>query len=95
MKRWVDENWKDEGFVGPMLPEEQETGRELVLPENAYNLSGSKQDIYIKNHEDEDKTLAERMNEESDYSTEEKKRKFIHGKFQIDENEISNQDKKT
>ena len=29
----VEENWKNEELVESMLPEEQEAGRELVLPE--------------------------------------------------------------
>jgi len=77
VKEQEEENWKDEGFVESMLPEEQEAGWELVLPDNGYNLSGSIQAI-----------------QESDNSTEEKKRKFIHEKFQIDENKIWNQDEK-
>ena len=52
--------------------------------------------IYIKNHEDDVKTLAEAMNyiQESDYPTEESKKKFICESFKIDENEILNQDEK-
>ncbi len=46
--------------------------------------------INMKNHEDEDETLAETINsiQESDNSTEENKRKFTHEKFQRDENEM-------
>jgi len=33
----VEENWKKEELVEYMLPEEQEAGQELVLPENDYN----------------------------------------------------------
>ena len=44
--------------------------------------------INTKNHEDE--TLVETMNsmQDPDYSTDENKRKFIHEKFQRDENEM-------
>ena len=38
VKKQVGEDWKGEGFVGAMPPEEQEAGWELVLPENDYNL---------------------------------------------------------
>ena len=40
-----------------MPPEKQESGRKLVLPENAYNLSGSVQVIYIENHANEEVEL--------------------------------------
>ena len=52
--------------------------------------------IYIKNHEDDVKTLAEAMNyiQESDYPTEESKKKFICESFKIDENEVLKQDEK-
>ena len=45
--------------------------------------------IYIKNHEDDVKTLAEAMN-----YIQESKKKFICESFKIDENEILNQDEK-
>ena len=79
-----------------MLPEEQEAGQELVLPENDYNLSGSIPAIDMKNHEDEDKTLAGKMKDiqESYHPTEESKNKFICESFKTDENEILNQDEK-
>ena len=79
-----------------MLPEEQEAGRELVLPENDYNLSGSIPAIDMKNHEDEDKTLAGKMKDiqESYHPTEENKKKLIRESFKKDENEILNQDEK-
>ena len=72
-----EENWKDEEFVESMLPEEQEAGRELVHPENDYNLSGSLRAIYLKAHASEDKILEETMNSilESSYSTEEKQKR--------------------
>ena len=52
--------------------------------------------IYIKNHEDDVKTLAEAINyiQESDYPTEESKSKIICKSFKIDKNEILNQDEK-
>ena len=37
----VEGNWKGEGFVESMLPEEQESGQKLILPENANTLSSS------------------------------------------------------
>ena len=45
--------WKGEGFVESIPPEEQEAGRKLVLSENAYNLTGSVQAIYMENHTEE------------------------------------------
>ena len=79
-----------------MLPEEQEAGQELVLPENDNNQSGSIPAIYLENHEDDDKTLEEAMKyiQESDYPTEESKSKIICKSFKIDKNEILNQDEK-
>ena len=35
----------------------KEAIRKLVLPENAYNLSGSVQAIFVENHVEEDKEL--------------------------------------
>ena len=37
----VEGDWKGEGFVESMLPEEQESGQKLILPENANTLSSS------------------------------------------------------
>jgi len=37
----VEGDWRGEGFEESLEPEEQDSGRKLVLPENAYNLSGS------------------------------------------------------
>ena len=108
--------------------EEQEKGRNILLPENAYNLSGSVQAIYVENHEnqklgtihsmridkqawikeelrgstapdlDEEEVCdsQETVNsiQESDFSTEESKIKFIKDSFKIDENEILNRDAK-
>jgi len=39
---------RGEGFVESMLPEEQESGQKLILPENAYTLSGSVKAIYAE-----------------------------------------------
>ena len=103
----------------------------MVLPENAYNLTGSVQAIYVENHAEEDVEICvgqkigrihslqidkeawlkaelgsenitevssedqlEGINEvhESEYDTEEKKRRFIKESFQIDENEILHRD---
>jgi len=33
--------------------DEQEKGRRVLLPENAYDLSGSVQAVYVENHADE------------------------------------------
>ena len=46
-------NWTGEGVVESLPLEEQEKGRNLLLPENAYNLSGSVQAIYVENHAEE------------------------------------------
>ena len=46
----VEENWRGEGFVESFEPEEQDSGRKLVLPENEYNLSESMQAVYVENH---------------------------------------------
>jgi len=103
----------------------------LVLPENAYNLSGSIQAVYVENHAEEDVEICvgqrlgripslqidkeawvkaelggenimevrsedqtEEINsvQESEYATEESKRRFIKESFKIDENEILNRD---
>ena len=37
----VEGDWRGKGFVISMSPEEQESGRKLVFPENTYSLSGS------------------------------------------------------
>ena len=116
--------------------EEQEKGRNILLTENAYNLSGSLQAIYVENHAEECVELCvwqklgtihimcidkqawikeelrgstepdldeeevcdsqETVNsiQESDFPTEESKRKFIKDSFKIDENEILNRDAK-
>ena len=56
-----------------MLPEEQESGQEIMLQENTHNLPGSIQAICMQEHENENKTLAEMMNpvQKSEYPTEE------------------------
>ena len=46
-------DWKGQGFVESIPLEEQEAGRKLILPENAYNLSGSVQAVYMENHAEE------------------------------------------
>ena len=46
-------NWTGEGVVESLPLEEQEKGRNILLPENAYNLSGSVQAIYVENHAEE------------------------------------------
>ena len=129
-------NWTGEGVVESLPLEEQEKGRNIFLPENAYNLSGSVQAIYVENHAEECVELCvgqklgtihsmcidkqawikeelrgstaldldeeevynpqETVNsmQESDFPTEESKRKFIRDSFKIDENEILNRDAK-
>ena len=46
-------NWTGAGVVESLLLEDQEKGRNILLPENAYNLSGSVQAIYVENHAEE------------------------------------------
>ena len=129
-------DWKGQGFVESIPLEEQETGRKLILPENAYDLSGSVQAVYVENYteecvevcvgqrlgiihsllidkaawlkvelqggsesevsDDEEEVTSETINtmQESDYPTEESKRKFIRESFKIDENEMLNRDEK-
>ena len=129
-------NWKGAGVVESLPLEDQEKGRKVLLPENAYDLSGSIQAVYVENHADEsvelyvgqklgtihsmciDKqawikeelsgstvpdldeeevwTSQELVNilQESDFPTEESRRKFIKDSFKIDENEILNKDAK-
>ena len=129
-------DWKGQGFVESIPLDEQETGRKLILPENAYDLSGSVQAVYVENHAEEsieicagqrlgtihslcidekawlqaelqggseqdidndgEEVLPEVINtvQESDYPTEENKRKFISESFKLDENEILNRDEK-
>ena len=121
-------DWKGQGFVESIQLEEQETGQKLIHPENAYDLSGSVQSVYVENHtqecvevcagqrlgtihsmcideaawlkaelrggskqevsDDEEEVTSETINtlQESDYPTEESKRKFIRESFKIDEN---------
>ena len=116
--------------------EDQEKGRKVLLPENAYDLSGSVQAVYVENHAeeclelcvgqklgtihsmcidkqawikkelrgstvpdlDEEEVCAsqESVNslQESDFPTEESRRKFIKDSFKRDENEILNRDAK-
>ena len=77
-----------------MLPKEQGSGQELVFQEENNGLSGSIQaacrNMKIK------KNINGKRNyvRESDYPTEESKKKFIRESFEIDENEILNQDEK-
>ena len=53
MKITIEGDWKGEGFVESMLPEEQDSSRKLVLLETAYNLSVEVQAIYVENHMEE------------------------------------------
>ena len=46
-------NWKGQGFVESVPIDEQEAGRKLILPENAYDLSVSIQAVYVENHAEE------------------------------------------
>ena len=46
-------NWTGEGVVELLPLEDQEKGRNIFLPENAYNLSESVQAIYVENHAEE------------------------------------------
>ena len=46
-------DWYGEGVVESLPLGEQERGRNILLPENAYNLSGSVQAIYVENHAEE------------------------------------------
>jgi len=43
-------NWKGAGMVELLPLEDQEKGRKVLLPENAYDLSGSLQAVYVENH---------------------------------------------
>ena len=123
-------NWKGAGVVESLPSEDQEKGRKVLLPENAYDLSGSIQAVYVENHaneyvelcvgqklgtihsmcidkqawikergsivpdldEEEVCTSQESINslQESNFPTEESRRKFIKDSFKIDENEILN-----
>ena len=116
--------------------EDQEKGRKVLLPENAYDLSGCVQAVYVENHAEEcvelcvgqklgtihslciDKhawikeelrgSTAQDLDEEevcnsqetvnslqeSEFLTEESRRKFIKDSFKINENEILNRDAK-
>jgi len=129
-------NWKGDGVVESVPLEDQEKGRKVLLPENAYDLSGSIQALYVENHADECVELCvgqklgtihsvcidkqawikeelkgstatdldeeevcnsqESINslQESDFPTEERRRKFIKDSLKIDENEILNRDEK-
>ena len=118
-----------------MTLEDQEKRRKVLLPENAYDLSGSVQEVYVENHAEEcvelcvgqklgtimlsmciDKqawikeelrgSTAQDLDEEevcnsqesinslkeSDFPTEESRRKFIKDSFKIDQKEILNRD---
>ena len=127
-------NWKSAGVIESLPLEDQEKGRKVLLPENAYDLSGSVQAVYVENHAEEcvefcvgqqlgtihsmciDKQawIKEELREstaqdideeevcnskeslntlqESDFPTEESRRKFIKDSFKIDENKILNRD---
>ena len=49
----TDGNWKGAGVVESLPLEDQEKGRKVLLPENAYDLSGSAQEMYVENHAEE------------------------------------------
>ena len=46
-------NWKGAGVVESLPLEAQEKGRRILLPENAYDLSGSVQAVCVENHAEE------------------------------------------
>jgi len=46
-------NWKGAGVVELLPLEDQEKGRKVLLLENAYDLSGSVQAVYVENHAEE------------------------------------------
>ena len=46
-------NWTSAGVVESLLLGDQEKGRKILLPENAYDLSGSVQAVYAENHAEE------------------------------------------
>ena len=46
-------NWKGAGVVESLPLEDQEKGRKVLLTENAYDLSGSVQAVYVENHAEE------------------------------------------
>ena len=52
LKITIEGDWKGEGFVESMLPEEQDSGRKLVLPETANKLSVEVQGV--ENHMEEE-----------------------------------------
>ena len=52
LKITIEGDRKGEGFVESMLPEEQDSGRKLVLPETANKLSGEVQGV--ENHMEEE-----------------------------------------
>ena len=125
-------NWTGAGVVESLPLGDQEKGRNILLPKNAYYLSGSVQAVYVENHAEECVELCvgqklgtihsmcidkqawikeelrgstvsdldeeevcnsqESVNymQESDFLTEESRRKFIKDSFMIDENKILN-----
>ena len=46
-------NWTGAGVVESLQLGDQEKGRKILLPENAYDLSGSVQAVYVENHAEE------------------------------------------
>ena len=46
-------NWTGAGVVESLPLEDQEKGRNILLPKNAYDLSGSVQAVYVENHAEE------------------------------------------
>ena len=53
VKVWVEEDWKGDGFVESMLPEEQESGWELVFPKMLTIWQAEYKHTYIENNADE------------------------------------------
>ena len=52
-------NWREEGFVESMLPEEQNLERKLLLPETVYQSTGKESVIFVKNHTKEEVVRSE------------------------------------
>ena len=46
-------NWKGAGLVESLPLGDQEKGRQILLPENSYDLSGSVQALHVENHAEE------------------------------------------
>ena len=50
----IEGDWRGEGFVESMLPEEQNPGSKLLLPETIYNVSRKEPVIFVENHTKEE-----------------------------------------